>query len=561
MVDHLPVVPGTCSDRKGYMRCCIACRQPWKCEVNSVGDLNTYLSFGLQAFCNRLNNAEGNSPVFYFATEIEGCHVFQKAQQSSAIRWICKTTTDITLNNITFELDHREWGAKKPRRSRATWPKPDSAQFIQHKRLRFFLYESGMDLKSDRNILPEIVYACQKCNDVMDTTAKLRRTLFGNMNGNNWQPGIIPEGVLDIRREANGAYPAIGNILPEPRANNWFRDHIGCLSAWYLHSSFLYLAENITDQAQFNEKRKLAGVLSYLALLVFTHWFNMCHPEDKVRKPMFTYKGLINLYISFHQYVCTRAEFPDINLSFTAFHTLYFLEMFQCKTLFDENNNFPFQYVVQRDLEIDGNKKKLIEKISDRLIDLYLEKTRHVIRAIFQTGNVNAPNPLNRFFISRIEKEYLYAQLPECGNSPKDYNLQDFINVIGINAMLYQCLCLMEHENIPKLTKAMQQWIMYIIKNHEHKNIAMSGFVDGMLLTMEEAVLAYNYQYVLNLPDMIAKDGNMYQILIKNDSVALYHALAIYKRCSIFKAAVRLMRIHFTDASWRKNYQQIENGY
>lgn len=573
MTNFLPVTEN--HDQKGYLRCCIACRQPWNCNVNSVGDLNTYFSYMMQAYCNRISSPESNATLYYFAAELEICHIIQKAHQSSALSWICDDNFDFTRGVATIIVDPKEWESKsRVTRFRGVWNVPDynvPEQIIKHRGLRRFLFGGEM-LHFDgeeysrfhEHVLPSELIGCKMCNNVMDTSAKLRRTLYGDVTGSGqnrkWVPGIIPPGLINMGDERN----IIGfqsNVMPAPTKNGFFTKRIACLCAWYLHSSFIYLFNQPgLTYNDFQVKRKFAAVLSYLTLLVYTHWYNLNNPEDGVRKPNFTYKGLLNLYISLHQYMCVCAEFPRMNLSFPKFHTFYFLEIAECnyKKLWKTDiHKLPHEFLMRR-LNPTRDKKYLIESISDRLIQLYTKRTRKIIQVVFYkeslVRNMALTRVIQKFFISEEELNSLYAHLPECTGAAQFYNLQSFIKTVGITGILGQCTRLIATENKSDLTNALYQWMRYMIKNFEHKNIAMNGKVNGMILSLEEAVIAYNYQYLMTLPNFFERHGNMYQILSKYDLTFLWHSLALIPRCSIFKAAYRLSQYDFTNSEWRKKY-------
>jgi hypothetical protein len=164
---------------------------------------------------------------------------------------------------------------------------------------------------------------------------------------------------------------------------------------------------------------------------------------------------------------------------------------------------------------------------------------------------------MKRHFITPQEKIKLYDHIPACVGASSDYNLQDFISGIGIHAILCQCYRYIEDENVPKLTQGLQQWIRYVMKRFEHRNIALNRQVGGKILSLDEAMVTYNWQYMLHLPVALEKYQSMYQILLQNDLNLLYDTCNTSDQCSVFKAVSRLIDLQFTSTDWKQHQDRL----
>jgi hypothetical protein len=391
----------TTTEKKGYLRCCISCRQPWTCQPDTVGDLNTYMCYGMQSLCSRVNVAGRNRSIQYFSSPVQNCHVFQKAHQEPALLWIVDTNYDFTTANgvhsATFNAS--DWNGSRTFGYRGEWARPDPGphgNVIQHRGILHFFNRLGNNLDNTVQV-PFTVFGCEKCNQVMDSRAKLRITLLGRIVNRCCYNGVIPANAITMTtrlRDGTFGYP---HVIPNSHANVigtsplYASMRLGVYCAYYLHSSFMYLYRHCDFTGRklpcFNGKRNVAAALTFLALHVFLKWFDLQSPQPSNRKPSYTFKGLLNLYISLHQYVCLRAEYPQLQLSFPAFHTFYFLEMAQCKVPGFWNtaeHKFPHNKVFAR-VDINRPKKELIEKVSNRLMDLYKFHTRAVIIDVIET--------------------------------------------------------------------------------------------------------------------------------------------------------------------------------
>lgn len=569
-----PVVPNA-DDFKGYMRCCISCKQPWMCDPTTVNELATYMSFGMKGVVQKLNGSQNAHTEHYFGLELNEAHIIQRAHQTQAVIWACDPAFDVTSPNPPpiFQASRADWGGADDFRYTGQWNAPTDNianapnQIVKHKKVRDWLFSSGTVLQNNPTI-PETLFTCEACNAVMDNEAKIIQVLYGKITQRNIRhiPGLIPPGLITTTvTRRNAAQPP--QVFPQPLSQQFYQDTRGCLIAWYLHSCLVYLAENQNLPA-FNQKRNLAVLLSWFPFMVYLKYLD--YKKSNTRKPNYTFKGQIDLYISLHQYICLKAEFPALFLSFSRFHTFYFSEFPECQVVIDQTNNQKFwdpatyPYVHSKiffGLDLNLPHKILIQRISNRLMALYESYTKVMAQAVLmqQVNYTTTQLHLQRYFIAPADLNVIYNKLPPDNIPLKYFSLQQYVEVAGITALLYPFFRYCD-EKPDTMRKTLSKWMKFMFDNFEWKNIALNGKVNSMLLNKMEAVLTYKYQYVLNLDDFVDNTNmTMYEFLQRYDTNFLLNKIKSEKICSIFKAVPRLIQYDFTKDDWKARYLENNN--
>jgi hypothetical protein len=562
----LPVVDDE-DDYKGYMRCCISCKQPWQCDPNTVGELATYMSFGMKGAVQKVNGVTNNYTKYYFGLELDEAHIIQRAHQTQAVKWACNPALDVTGAQpaAAIIVSRGDWVQGNTFQYTGSWNMPDTTnplETVKHDRLRKFLFNQARAL-TDTPTLPITLFACKACNEIMDNEAKLVSVLYGTIRGGAHVPGLIPPNLITITVQSAPAALPETHVLPAPLSRQWFQNTRGCLVAWYLHSSLMYLAEN-RNRPVIDSKRNLAVLLSWIPLMVYVKYLDLKKPENGVTKPIYAYRGQVDLYVSLYQYVCFKAEYPNLDISFTRWHTFYFLEIPECQI--EMNNGRPYwkpkthPYVFSLIFtfrSLNRTHKEKLELVSDNLLLLYKNKIKPIITAVLlqQAGAVYTAEQLKlqRYFISPADINQIYNILPVDNIHPKYFSLQHYIDAVGITPIIFPCYryCTKAH---PTIIKALSNWMQFIIDNHEWKNIALNGKVNGMILSKTESALAYKYQYVLNLEDYVNDRSGMYDFLQRYESNHLLDKLKTEKICSIYKALPRLIKYDFTKDEWKARF-------
>lgn len=557
MLPHLPVAQNL--DVKGYFRCCISCKQPWQCEPKTIKEMSTYIAYSMDALCIKSSDRTATSVQYFFGKPVEISHVIKKAHVSGSMNAMCDPGHNFTTaGNHTIRIDKQYW--QQVNRNNfyiGRWPKPDLGdplQIVQHQKLKDFLRGHN----TDTICLPETLLACQNCNRLMDSDAKMRKMLFGDLAGIQ---GIVPMNLVEYS-DNNGPFTTMN-------ANTTFQTaqlYMGVLVGWYIHSSFVYLQNGVSLQ-RFNRSRKLTAVLSFLALSISCSWFDLIARERNQQNPDFAFKGVLSLYISLYQYVCMCTDYPAINMSFPQFHNFLLLELPECPIdrLWDRNTYpYLYSYLTHNFNPHIIHPKELVQNMSDALMDMYTHKTRYMIRAVFVSLDSIAPpisdidrafyKALQLYFPTAVEIIQVYNQIPAPTDTPTHLDLQQYVDAVGIAAILWPFRRFLDQSCARGIVQAMDEWMNYYISNFEWKNIAMNKAVNGETLSLNEAALVYKFQYSLRLDDLLQENKTMLQFVQNYDHDDLRHTMETEPRCSLLKATARLLQYRFTDNSWRNEY-------
>lgn len=530
------------NDSKSYLRCCISCKQPWHCDASSVKDNDTYIAYGVDNFYKKYGIDHVQGKQLYFGADVNVSHILQKAHQAFALAWINSDPAQVyDQPTIEWEVDPKNWGSSKRSKFRGRWPQPEPRHQVQHPKLRDFLQVHSAGF-SDQPSLPSTLLCCQKCNDIMDTRAKLRRVLYGETEDRVLKlRGIIPADVLEIK-DGNQTH-----ILPQPMNHTWPQEHLVFLYGWYLHASMLYVGRN--------HVRTVKSVLVWLALRVHTTWLDWKKPETGSDKPVYTFIGVLNLFISLYQYVMMCAEFPGLGISFPYFHTFMFLEMPECPVegFWDSARYMLVHEYVTRgmDMDLDRPARETLLRISDRLVEFYQSHTRVVVRALWVPviGDLS-PNVVwfRKFFVSREEVATIMRFVPDLGVEPSKMNLRAYIQAIGVVAVLWPFRRFVFDENVKGLAQAIDEWIQFDITLHEVENIRHNRKVNRRgNLRKVLADLAWKVQY---MGDEMSLD-DLRHVFKTVEPKRIGQVVMESERCSVYKAVVRLLQLGFHDSRWR----------
>lgn len=545
-----------CTDKHGYLRCCIACKQPWLPVTNTIEDFSTLQCYKIQQKFQEINTTL-NSTQLYFAKPVQAAHIIQKAHQFSAFAWACDPRNDLNVANpISITVNQSDWIKNSTQFYTGSWDRPPRFKKIvpKHSKIKKFIFQSRNPNRLNASAsLPETLLTCSACNQIMDSRGKFRLFLFGKIvsggnNNNNYQVGLIPANMVTIQ------YRTTRNVLPEPRTKEWVQKYMGVLYAWYHYAAFLYMSERV-DGAVYAKYRRLSTTLCWLAFCVAVKYYDMLNPSAQNNKPVYCYLGIVTLYISLFFYVCFQAEFPEVNMSFTKFHNFFVLEIPDCcvPEYWDNKRHKYIHSFIFQGINVEMSAKDLITETSNRLMETYWGKIRVLVKQVF----LPHPGvfPIQNFFVSFAELDKIYDEMPKDEKTFTTFKLQSFVDNLGIVAILMPHARFLEYMKLGKATNLLHSWIRYVIHEVEYKNIAWNGYVDGYLLHPNQAAIVYRYQYAFNLEAILNENTRnpvtMYRFIKNNDLRSLDQKLSSIPICSIYKALFRLLKYQFNVKDWK----------
>ena len=517
------------TDFHSTLRCCMCCRQPWRNQTAYFTDVNTYISYGMERYFRLFNQTNNNDRGFYFARDVQDAHVIQKAHQEPAVGWFCDPTHDYTVDPlpVTFRLTGED------RRERTATLHVGAERIEQPLLYAFLNTVPDANYALNSRVLPTMVPCCMDCNITMDSVKQQRLLLAGTWRDTVHDPGLVP---------------VSGITLPDGavwNSNQVAKNHLGFFTAWYLQAALLYLHPT-------PPQRIAAVVLSWLVLSISAKFRAFQFPSSTTRKPQFTFLGVLNLYISAFVYLLLRLEYPDFTMSFARFYNFYLLEIPECTADgFWDRIACPYLHlqIFQR-MRPDNF---AFREVSDRLLDFYTGKVKPLYAAM-----VSGTGPLMDYFATPDEVARLLLVLPVAPVSAKNSNLEEYIQRVGISAVMWPFRRIVAVENQAKLNDAVDEWISYVVRNYEWKNLALNGAVGGVYLSQNEARIVYAYQFTLRYQEILRECLNDWINMLRTRELQdLQMDLLSQPRCSIFKGAVRLLALHFNDDSWK---QRFPNG-
>ena len=350
--------------------------------------------------------------------------------------------------------------------------------------------KTKLDKVKDRELptLPVTVPGCKSCNNIMDCRGKLREVLFQS---------IIPR-----------------NLTPKLQRPRDAQDNMKTLYILFLN--------------EFDGK--IEAYVGWFALMVYARWVDLQRPATA--KPMYIYKGMLNLYISLFMYILLCLDNPSLPCSFLQFHTFLFEEVpYSIK----DNYTRVMRFQKVHDLVFElwkpvNNHKSGFLSTCERLVSAYEKYIRPCIEPINQN-----------FYVNFSEIAVLCQQVP-----PKDARLQEHFDKMGAFIMLTPLRRLLCYDDDSDLQEVITDWIVNVVKHIECDNIAKT-----MNITKEDALTLYQMQYTLRYDHLLQKHKNF---LTDYDPDECQQYLRHKLKCSMFKAWFRLQKIGAFKASSQIKY-------
>ena len=135
------------------------------------------------------------------------------------------------------------------------------------------------------------------------------------------------------------------------------------------------------------------------------------------------------------------------------------------------------------------------------------------------------------------------AGIVDHSTQPRAYNLQKYIDCVGIAAILWPFRRFIEGEQEKRLSKGVDEWMNYFIRRKDWVAISEKRQVNGIKINVRQAALVYRLTYLADFNAMLRVHKTLYRVLEKFDYNSLQHFVLDAKRCSVMKAALRLSKL------------------
>lgn len=533
-----------------HFGCCLSCRAPlmppyelfWREESQSVLYLvNRFqqlsLGSGNSAFTG--NREESHLlPQQHYKPAYVFCAKLEKANIAGPIAgW------DSDLSQTTFNATDC---FKLPTSSVtyfAAWDSPKIT--VKHTRLRRFLAETKVkriDIEDDLKTI-----SCSLCNDIWDCWARVTQILSSGQ--------IVPYDAVHCMTQKGGARVTIPQKSDAQKAKSTNYDRRGCLAAYYLHASLAHLADPVAPQIPtqaFDDTRAVSSLLMWIPLHLTAMYQELVQPlkkektskQSRTDKGPHNYLGIINLMTAYYLWILGRTDADaGLNVPFDRFAVCYVKEICEAPPpVWDSSEHarlcdFVFDTACPPYTDLPGR----VSYVSDRLVELYTSKIRHVVPLM--RGDAADPAAPREF---RDAAEAYFVTGPEVRQLLRDIDAKHsetdiayFLEKLGTAAVLWQIRRNLAQE--PEvLRRELDNWISARL-NREYDNIAKNSDVE---MSARDARMVYNVQNSIAPGNIMPADD--VGAIQTGDWDALVESVEKLGRCSVFKAAVRLQRWRFT---------------
>lgn len=429
----------------------------------------------------------------------------------------------------------------------AHWPSPAP---IDHAALRAWLeglpaecYTAPKVWQCDLNLMYP---CCSLCNTIFDTWARASDVLRQ----------LVPTGAITL---LNAASKRAEGTLPRAAGVMGYKGHnvkyMAAAAAHYLHASWKGLdparaaGPGLPPHPVYRAQKELVTMLLWLPLhITCTYLESLERITGRSVKGDHNYQGNLDHLIAYHQYLCAYAgDTGDGNLRFERLSLFYLKELPEAPpSLWDAALHPRLSDFVFDDTKPDvANVRALVEHASGRLVALYREKTRHLVRIAKGLAPEHPAAAFNSdadaFFIDLRETQRFLERLDggRFANS-----IKHFIDHAGAAAVLWQNHRYLARE--PNLQALVTDWLNVLLAR-EFGNVAE----DRPQLTVYQAQLLYNMQCMLR-PELLLGSraalgsGAEVELLARVDNEAVLEGIEASPRCSVWKAAHRLRGWNFT---------------
>jgi hypothetical protein len=427
---------------------------------------------------------------------------------------------------------------KKKNEATAHWDRPE---VYSHPALIDFL--SGDGCKTRLAVDPDFtVPICTLCNDIFDTWARMGNLLT--------LEAVISPGAVEVTSTAGEGAGGVSIRIPDGR-NMTTSKNLGLLLGYYMHRCLRGLHVNNRCDAALDSHRDYVCMMLFIPLHL-TCFYLECTDGPIARKNkgqgkgVHNYMGCMDLLIAYYLFLC--ASVNDTNpgpLDFTRFSVFYIKELPDAPQPVWDSVLHPTLSKFIFDAGCPNDHAALVAYASNRLMALY-EKCKPLVPLVKGAAVpvlTNLQSTAAAFFISAAEFDTALVAHFDRAHNPR--NISYFIQHIGIAAIVWHVRRYLLSET-PRLRELLDEWTRALLLK-EWANIVENSPYD---LTLSQAQLIYQMQNVL-VPERLlgsadALGTGVELTLIRTiEREPILELVAQCGRCSVFKAAARLLKWNF----------------